>query len=88
MKISEAQAKLSQISAGLTFNSTRASPRRDSEEQGKDLLEQALEDAEQARKDLIEENAGLRAVMLSALNELSRILSISQSGPNTAESEV
>ena len=76
-KISDAQVKLGSVASGLSFKTTLANAvtsTRDGEVIGKDkgLLEDALEEAEEARKALEEENAGLKNVVLAAANELAR----------------
>ena len=60
----------------MSFKTTLANAvtsTRDGEVIGKDkgLLEDALEEAEEARKALEEENAGLKNVVLAAANELA-----------------
>ena len=77
-KISDAQTKLGSIGSGIKFKTTLANPvvgGRDSEIIGKgtDALEDALDEAQSARKELIEENTSLKNVLLSAANEVSRI---------------
>lgn len=76
-KISDTQVKLGSTAAGLSVKFTLANPvasSRDGEIVGKErgLLEDALEEAEEARKALSEENASLKNVVLAAANELAR----------------
>ncbi|OCB87664.1 hypothetical protein A7U60_g5190 [Sanghuangporus baumii] len=77
-KISDAQTKLGSIGSGIKFKTILANPvvsSRDGEIVGKgpDALEDALDEAQAARKELIEENTSLKNVLLSAANEVSRI---------------
>ncbi|KAI5123471.1 hypothetical protein M0805_008841 [Coniferiporia weirii] len=77
-KISDAQTKLGATAAGLRFKFTHANPvvsSRDSDIIGKTpgLLEDALDEANMARKELVEENTSLKNVVLSAANELARL---------------
>lgn len=76
-KISDTQVKLGSTAAGLSVKSTLANPAvsaRDGEIVGRErsLLEDALEEAEEARKALAEENANLKNVVLAAANDLAR----------------
>lgn len=75
-KISDAQVKLGSTAAGLSVKSTLANPivsTRDGEIAGRErsLLEDALVEAEEARKALAEENASLKNAVLAAANELA-----------------
>ena len=77
-KISDMQTKLGSTSSGIKFKTTLANPvvsSRDSDiiGRGPDLVEDALDEAQVARKELVEENTSLKNVVLSAANELSRI---------------
>ncbi|KAL5492669.1 hypothetical protein ACEPAI_4116 [Sanghuangporus weigelae] len=77
-KVSDMQTKLGSIGSGIKFKTTLANPvvsSRDGEivGRGQDALEDALDEAQAARKELIEENTSLKNVLLSAANEVSRI---------------
>lgn len=78
-KISDAQTKLGTSASGLVFKQTHVNPLTDSRDsdgigpRGSDLLEDALEEAQSARKELIEENTSLKNVVLSAANEINRM---------------
>lgn len=77
-KISDAQVRLGAVGSGLTnkFTHANALPASsgDVAGMGNGLVEQALEDAEQARKMFGEENSMLKEVILRAANELSAAL--------------
>lgn len=77
-KIADAQTKLGATASGLKFKLTLANPLTDTrgsdtDGQGKDVLEDALEEAQMARKELIEENTSLKSIVLSAANEIARM---------------
>ncbi|EJC99972.1 uncharacterized protein FOMMEDRAFT_170062 [Fomitiporia mediterranea MF3/22] len=77
-KICDMQTKLGSSSSGIKFKPTLANPvvsSRDSEVigRGPDAVEDALDEAQMARKELMEENTSLKNVVLSAANELLRI---------------
>lgn len=89
-KISDVQTKLSSSTSGLKFKLTHANPvvsTRDNEIIGKGpgLVEDALDDAEAARRELVEENTSLKNVVLSAANELSRIAHATRMRTATAD---
>lgn len=77
-KISESQSKLSSIASGsnikLSSFDIECNVRDDGDSQkGNELLENAYQEVETARKGLIDENLGLKNIVLSAANELSRM---------------
>ncbi|KAH8096923.1 Afadin and alpha-actinin-binding-domain-containing protein [Phellopilus nigrolimitatus] len=91
-KISDAQTKLSATAAGLKFKFMHANPMtssRDNDIIGSmpGLLEDALQEAEASRKELVEENSSLKNVVLSAANELIRMAHSTRLKAGTAEED-
>lgn len=88
-KLAESQLKIASIPSGMTFHPfhAKAQPNthfwansavatKDGEVigRGPDLLETALEEAEQNRKGLEEENRRMQAVVVDCANQLARML--------------
>lgn len=89
-KISDTQTKVNTTSTGLRFKTTFAHPStssRDSETSGKRLsiVEDALDEAETARRALIEENMCLKNIVLSAANELARLVHVTRARTENVE---
>ena len=75
-KLSDAQLKTGSLRAGLTCANLDVVEASDVQLRGKGqtFLDVALEQAETARKELLEQNRKLRGVLLSAANELQSVL--------------
>ncbi|TBU23711.1 Afadin and alpha-actinin-binding-domain-containing protein [Dichomitus squalens] len=77
-KLSDSQLKAGTLPAGLTLTSANQSVVDANEVQlrgkGQGFLDVALEQAENARKELVEQNRRLRGVLLNAANELHNLL--------------
>ncbi|KAI0333888.1 hypothetical protein GY45DRAFT_1343777 [Cubamyces sp. BRFM 1775] len=75
-KLSDTQLKVGSLRAGLTCANTDVVEASDVQIRGKgqSFLDVALEQAETARKELLEQNRKLRGVLLSAANELQSVL--------------
>ncbi|KAI0664322.1 Afadin and alpha-actinin-binding-domain-containing protein [Cubamyces menziesii] len=75
-KLSDAQLKIGSLRAGLTCANLDVVEASDVKLRGKGqtFLDVALEQAETARKELLEQNRKLRGVLLSAANELQSVL--------------
>lgn len=75
-KIADAQLKLGATTSGLRCANSEVvdAPDVQIRGKGKGFLEVALEQAEQARKELFEQNARLRGLILSAANEMQSVL--------------
>ncbi|EIW78664.1 hypothetical protein CONPUDRAFT_156630 [Coniophora puteana RWD-64-598 SS2] len=90
-KLAEAQSKLSASGAasGMTIRGTNADVVTGSEVlwQGRTVDEEALEQAEQARAQLYEENGRLRRLVISSANELQRVVWNARSLTCDAEEE-
>ncbi|EIW75097.1 hypothetical protein CONPUDRAFT_147281 [Coniophora puteana RWD-64-598 SS2] len=90
-KLAEAQSKLSASSAasGMTIRGANADVVTGSEVlwQGRTVDEEALEQAEQARAQLYEENGRLRRLVISSANELQRVVWSARSLTCDAEEE-
>lgn len=76
-KLSDSQLKIGSASSGISFQSTLANnivSSKDDEIIGKgdSMLDHALEEAELARNELVEEIGGLKGIILASANELAR----------------
>lgn len=94
-KLSDAQMKAASCSSGLHFktstlansnSSTRLSSGSGSSSSS--MFEEALEEAERARKELVEENGGLKSVILASANELARTVHTARQKVEADDSEV
>ncbi|KAJ6619949.1 Afadin and alpha-actinin-binding-domain-containing protein [Mycena sp. CBHHK59/15] len=73
-KLTDIQAKLSTASSGLRLANGKVAEGSEVLGKGQGLVELALEQAEQARKRLSEDNAKLRGLLLGAVNEAQSML--------------
>lgn len=74
-KLSDQQLKLSATPGGIKFANQQVAEASDVQLRGKGegFLESALEQAEQARSELLDENLVMRGQMFSFANELQRL---------------
>ena len=81
---------MSNTQAGITFKLTCANPVVNDSviPKGKDLFEQALEDAEEARGMLGDENLMLRKILLNAANEILAMVYLARSTEKEKDPEV
>lgn len=79
-KLSDAQAKLGSTPSGINFANSQVVEASDVQMRGKGqgFLELSLEQAERSRKDLADETRNLRGIVISAANELQRIMYTTQ----------
>ncbi|THH26975.1 hypothetical protein EUX98_g7212 [Antrodiella citrinella] len=79
-KLSDAQAKLGSTPSGINFANSQIVEASDVQMRGKGqgFLELSLEQAERSRKDLADETRNLRGIVISAANELQRIMYTTQ----------
>ncbi len=82
-KLSDSQLKIGLASSGISFQSTLANNIIGNKDddiigRGDSMLEHALEEAELARKELVEEIGGLKGVILASANELARTVHTAQ----------
>ncbi|KAH9893346.1 Afadin and alpha-actinin-binding-domain-containing protein [Cubamyces lactineus] len=84
-KLSDAQLKVGSLRAGLACANLDVVEASDVQIRGKSqtFLDVALEQAETARKELLEQNRKLRGVLLSAANELQSVLHAVRSAGDT-----
>lgn len=90
-KISDAQVKLGTVSSGMRCANANVVEAPDIQMRGKGqgFLELALEQAEQARTDLFDQNRKLRGLILSAANELQNVLHAARTASSSdAQDEV
>ena len=77
-KLSDIQAKLGATGSGMKYvnGSVLDGPIA---KKGRSLLEGALEDAENSRKSLAEDNQNLRRLILNTVNDLQSVVSLARS---------
>ena len=73
-KLADSQAKLSAAPSGIRCANVAAVEGNDVLSKGQSFLEIALEQAEQARNNLSDENLGLRKLLLRTVNEVQSVL--------------
>ncbi|KAI9062566.1 hypothetical protein FKP32DRAFT_805484 [Trametes sanguinea] len=80
-KLSDTQLKVGMLRSGLTCANLDIVEASDVQVRGKGqgFLDVALEHAEEARKELMEQNRKLRTLLLSAANELQSVLHVARS---------
>ena len=90
-KMSDAQLKISSQRAGLTCANLDVVEASDVQLRGKGqgFLDVALDQAETARKELLEQNRKLREILLSTANQLQSVLhAVRLTAENEKEEEV